>query len=195
MASLQAKRNVLQRRMLEQLSGAPSKPVPATCGGSGCDEDGFIDFSTIRALPNSVMAGYFAAIAARFQGRPVLILQDTTEFSPGKIGSTKTITAGRYKAGQTSSRTLCSVLMHSSLVVTTSGTPLGLSAVKFWTRSKFKGTAALAAREANARADRDPTPNPASTCAPPPPSVPAPRARAGIIEIGLGGCRTRLTAT
>lgn len=33
--------------------------------------------------------------------------------------------------------------MHSSLVVTTSGTPLGLSAVKFWTRSKFKGTAAL----------------------------------------------------
>ncbi|WP_347336739.1 IS4 family transposase [Bradyrhizobium neotropicale] len=77
-----------------------------------------------------------------------MILQDTTEFiysreSPGKIGYTKTINAGRYKAGQPTTRTLCGVLMHSSLVVTTSGTPLGLSAVKFWTRSKFKGTAAL----------------------------------------------------
>ncbi len=40
-------------------------------------------------------------------------------------------------------RTLCGVLMHSSLAVTTSGTPLGLVAVKFWTRSKFKGTAAI----------------------------------------------------
>jgi hypothetical protein len=33
--------------------------------------------------------------------------------------------------------------MHSSLVVTTEGLPLGLGAVKFWTRAKFKGTAAL----------------------------------------------------
>ena len=30
--------------------------------------------------------------------------------------------------------------MHSSLVVTESGLPLGLSAVKFWTRKVFKGT-------------------------------------------------------
>ena len=33
--------------------------------------------------------------------------------------------------------------MHSSLAITTTGLPLGLSAVKFWTRDKFKGTAAL----------------------------------------------------
>lgn len=35
------------------------------------------------------------------------------------------------------------LLMHSSLAVTTEGLPLGLTAVKFWTRKKFKGTAAL----------------------------------------------------
>ena len=34
-------------------------------------------------------------------------------------------------------------LMHSSLAITTAGLPLGLCAVKFWTRDKFKGTAAL----------------------------------------------------
>ena len=33
--------------------------------------------------------------------------------------------------------------MHSSLAVTTDGLPLGLTAVKFWTREKFKGIAAL----------------------------------------------------
>ena len=33
--------------------------------------------------------------------------------------------------------------MHSSLAITNEGLPLGLAAVKFWTREKFKGTAAL----------------------------------------------------
>ena len=33
--------------------------------------------------------------------------------------------------------------MHSSLVLTTEGVPLGLAAVKVWTRQKFNGTAAL----------------------------------------------------
>jgi hypothetical protein len=33
--------------------------------------------------------------------------------------------------------------MHSSLVLTSQGVPLGLAAVKFWTRAKFKGTNAL----------------------------------------------------
>jgi hypothetical protein len=33
--------------------------------------------------------------------------------------------------------------MHSSLAVTAEGLPLGLAAIKFWTRSKFKGTNAL----------------------------------------------------
>ena len=39
--------------------------------------------------------------------------------------------------------TVCGLLMHSSLAVTTEGLPLGLAAVKFWTRKKFKGTNAL----------------------------------------------------
>ncbi len=33
--------------------------------------------------------------------------------------------------------------MHASLAVTAEGLPLGLAAIKFWTRSKFKGTNAL----------------------------------------------------
>lgn len=33
--------------------------------------------------------------------------------------------------------------MHSSLAVTTKGLPLGLTAIKFWTRKKFNGRNAL----------------------------------------------------
>ncbi|MES2362636.1 MAG: hypothetical protein V4646_12655 [Pseudomonadota bacterium] len=39
--------------------------------------------------------------------------------------------------------TVCGLLMHSSMAITCEGLPLGLAAVKFWSRSKFKGTAAL----------------------------------------------------
>jgi hypothetical protein len=46
-------------------------------------------------------------------------------------------------AHNTRPNTVCGILMHSSLAVTTEGLPLGLAAIKFWTRKKFKGTAAL----------------------------------------------------
>lgn len=42
--------------------------------------------------------------------------------------------------------TLCGLLMHSSLVVTPEGLPLGLAAIRFWTRSKFRGVTALKRR-------------------------------------------------
>lgn len=71
------------------------------------------------------------------------MLHDTTEFSfqrerPENIGKLS-ITHTR----QGSPVTVCGLLMHSSLVVTPDGLPIGLAAVKFWTRKKFKGTRAL----------------------------------------------------
>lgn len=79
---------------------------------------------------------------------PVLILHDTTEFiyereQPALIGSTKSVNSGRDKAGRVRSHTISGILMHSSLAVATEGLPFGLTAVKFWTRKKFKGTNAL----------------------------------------------------
>jgi len=76
------------------------------------------------------------------------VLHDTTEFSYQQekseaIGITKSINSGRDKAGRLRSHTVCGILMHSSLAVTIEGVPLGLTAVKFWIRKKFKGTAAL----------------------------------------------------
>ena len=76
------------------------------------------------------------------------MLHDTTEFSwrrkrPEAVGFTTTVNSGRDKAGRDRLHTVCGLLMHSSLAVTTDGLPLGMAAVKFWNRKKFKGTAAL----------------------------------------------------
>jgi hypothetical protein len=59
------------------------------------------------------------------------------------VGITKSINSGKDNTGRLRHHTLCGILIHSSLAVTTDGLPLGLAAVKFWTRKKFKGTAAL----------------------------------------------------
>lgn len=82
---------------------------------------------------------------------PILILQDTTEFNfkrtdPEKIGFTKVSIGRKLKDGRFQKFTICGLLMHASLAITPEGLPLGLTAAKFWSRSKFKGTAELKRR-------------------------------------------------
>ena len=85
----------------------------------------------------------------RLGGRATaLILQDTTEFSfkhssSEKIGFINESTGRKMKEGRHLKHTVCGLLMHASLAITTEGLPLGLTAAKFWTRNKFKGTEAL----------------------------------------------------
>ena len=79
------------------------------------------------------------------------MLQDTTEFSyqrarPERIGAITTAPSRREADGRLRMHTVCGLLMHASLAVTTDGLPLGLAAIKFWTRAKFKGTNALKRR-------------------------------------------------
>lgn len=100
-------------------------------------------FDNPRIDEGTILAEHFATTISRFaatQG-PVLVLHDTTEFSfqriePELIGQTCAMPS-RISGG--APRTMCGILMHSSLVVTPAGLPLGLAAVKFWTREKFNG--------------------------------------------------------
>jgi hypothetical protein len=50
---------------------------------------------------------------------------------------------GHWSDGTPRYLTACGILMHSSLAVTADGLPLGLIAIKFWSRKKFKGANAL----------------------------------------------------
>ena len=107
-------------------------------------------FSNERVNEADILAGHFQATHDRFAASdcPILVLHDTTEFSfqresPDGIGITCSVNSGRDKTGRVRSHTVCGILMHSSLALTTEGLPLGLAAIKFWNRKKFKGTAAL----------------------------------------------------
>ena len=62
------------------------------------------------------------------------------------MGFTTNVSSGKDKRGRERMHTVCGLLMHSSLVATTDGLPLGIAAAKFWTRKKFKGTNALRRR-------------------------------------------------
>ena len=104
------------------------------------------------------MKGHFEATKSRFDAidGPILILQDTTEISyqgsnPEKIGKIKVLPNGKNVFGKVQKFTQCGILMHPSLAITTDGLPLGLVALKFWTRDKFKGRNSLEKKINNTR--------------------------------------------
>ena len=138
------------RKLLEQMEGAVGASIPLACQDWANTKAAYRFFSNDRIDESEILAGHFKATRSRFDASegPVLVLQDTTEFTyqrekPDLIGVTKSINSGKDKAGRLRKHTVCGLLMHSSLAVTLDGLPLGLAAVKFWTRANFKGTAAL----------------------------------------------------
>jgi len=131
-------------KLLSDLGRRIGATVPMACQDWAATKAAYRFFSNRRVDEGLILAGHFAATKARFAANAglTLILHDTTEFSftrdnPEAIGQISII------KGRHGSHTTCGVLMHSSLVLTSEGIPLGLAAVKFWTRKKFKGTNAL----------------------------------------------------
>ncbi len=121
--------------------------LPAACQDWAATKAAYRFFDNSRVDESILLAGHFAATKSRMASAkgPILILYDTTEFSfqrkrPEAIGKIRLLPSARIGGSRI---TQCGLLMHSSLAVTTAGKPLGLTAVKFWPRKKFKGTNAL----------------------------------------------------
>ena len=143
----------LKRRfvaLLKSIARTIGGSIPFVCQDWANTKAAYRFLSNERISEADILAGHFNSTRDRFAATDglVLILHDTTEFTYQRenteaIGVTKAINSGRDKAGRVRSHTVCGILMHSSLVVTLSGLPLGLGAIKFWTRKKFKGTKAL----------------------------------------------------
>jgi hypothetical protein len=138
------------RRLLERMEGAVGASIPLACQDWANTKAAYRFFSNDRVSEEEILAGHFQATQSRFAATsgPILVLQDTTEFTfqrerADAIGNTTRVNSGKDRAGRWRMHTVCGLLMHSSLAVTLDGLPLGLSAIKFWTRKKFKGTAAL----------------------------------------------------
>lgn len=131
-------------KLLGDLGERIGGTLPVACQDWAATKAAYRLLDNPRVDEGVILAGHFAATQARFAATTgtVLVLHDTTEFSyqrnnPGGIGRLSLI------KGQHATHTVCGTLLHSSLVLTTDGLPLGLAAAKFWTRKKFKGTNAL----------------------------------------------------
>jgi hypothetical protein len=138
------------RSILKDIAERMGNPLPFACQDWAATKAAYRFFDNPRIDESAILSGHFAATRSRFAGTSgfVHVLHDTTEFSyqrarPELIGQTNETFVGRDKEGRPQKRTVCGLLMHSSLVVTSEGVPLGLAAVKFWTRKKFKGANAL----------------------------------------------------
>lgn len=141
------------KKLMGQLSQSIGESIPLACQDWANTKAAYRFFSNERVCEGDILAGHFESTsqrAAAVEG-PILVLHDTTEFSyqrddAKEIGITKTIRWGKDKAGMIRQHTVQGILMHSSLAVTTQGLPLGLAAVKVWTRKHFKGCNALKRR-------------------------------------------------
>jgi hypothetical protein len=138
------------RTLVERLSEGIGETIPMACQDWANTKAAYRFLSNPRVGEEDILAGHFQSTRDRFRSVDgmVLVLHDTTEFSfrreqPELIGNIGVIGGRRDQTGQAQFYTTCGVLMHSSLVVTAEGLPLGISAIKFWTRKEFKGTNAL----------------------------------------------------
>lgn len=137
--------------LMNQLATGIGKTIPLACGDWAATKAAYRFLDNDRVSEANILAGHFASTRERFEAVKghVLVLHDTTEFSFTRenaeaVGLTHKVAKGhKDERGRQTMHTVCGILMHSSLVVTTEGLPLGLSAIKLWTRKKFKGTNAL----------------------------------------------------
>lgn len=137
--------------LIERLSDGLGRSIPLACSDWAATKAAYRFLDNDRVSEAEILAGHFEATRDRFAAThgPILVLHDTTEFSFTRndtkaIGQTHRVGIGhKDKAGRQRMHTVCGILMHSSLAVTTQGLPLGLAAIKLWTRKKFKGTNAL----------------------------------------------------
>lgn len=137
-------------KLLGMMSEGIGESVPYACQDWANTKAAYRFFSNSDVSEDQIMAGHFHATRGRLAqaNRKILMLHDTCEFSfqrdkDSKLGLLGQPSCGKGKDGRLKHFTVRGILMHSSLAITLEGLPLGLAAIKFWTRKQFKGCNAL----------------------------------------------------
>ncbi len=122
------------KAIVESLSKDPSKSFPRSFDSAGL-EGAYRFFSNQRVTPNNILANHFAATRARCEanGGDVLVVHDTSTFSYRFDGEREGL-GHIQRSNKNSSQVL---FAHVSLALTADEThrPLGIAAVKTWTRA------------------------------------------------------------
>src|SRR5947209_3657118 len=137
------------QHLLEQMAAGLGRSIPLACQDWAATKAAYRFFSNQRIREEEILSGHFEATRERLPRAevPVLVLHDTTEFTYKRddmaaVGLVSKTSRRKDQHGQPVYFTTCGVCLHSSLAVTLQGLPLGLTAVKFWSRKAFKGHAA-----------------------------------------------------
>jgi hypothetical protein len=131
-------------KLMKNLADSIGKPIPVACQDWASIKGAYRFLSNDNVDEHELMEGHFCSTKSRFNqtSKKILVLHDTSEFSynhrKNDIGITHSVELNT-KDGRTKKHYVCGVLMHASLAITLEGVPLGLTAVKFWTRKFFKG--------------------------------------------------------
>ncbi|MGH1587918.1 IS4/Tn5 family transposase DNA-binding protein [Methylobacterium phyllosphaerae] len=118
-------------RLVARMDRSLGASLPFACQDWANTKAAYRFFANQRVSEAQILSGHFAATRERVRASDgtVLVLQDTTEFtfqreSREAVGITRRVNSGRDKAGQVRLHTLCGLLMHGSLAVTTDGLDL-----------------------------------------------------------------------
>src|SRR4051794_13342061 len=137
-------------KLLGMMSNGIGESVPYACQDWANTKAAYRFFSNDDVSEDQILAGHFQATRGRVSqaSQKILMLHDTCEFSfqrekDSRIGLLGRPACGKGKDGRIKFITVRGILMHSSLAITLDGLPLGLAAIKFWTRKQFKGCNAL----------------------------------------------------
>ena len=134
------------RHLVEQLAQGVGRSIPWACQDWAAAKAAYRFFSNGRVNEEQILAGHFLATRERIPcGEELfLVVHDTTEFSYRRedmaaVGLVSKGSVRKDAQGRPVYFTTCGINLHSSLAVTLDGLPLGLAAVKFWSRKAFKG--------------------------------------------------------
>ena len=116
------------RKLLGQIGGAMGQSIPFACQDWANAKGAYRFLPNGRVTEADILAGHFQSTRDRagMEEGMIFVLHDTTEFTfqreaSAAIGVTKSVNSGRNKAGRIRSHTVCGILMHSSLTLTTEG--------------------------------------------------------------------------
>jgi hypothetical protein len=138
------------KKLVTALASSVGESIPLACQDWANTKAAYRFLSNSQVSEQEILQGHFDATRSRFEGisGPILVLHDTTIFSYRRedvtqIGMTMKRPTGVRRKDLPQYRVQCGIHMHSSLVVTPEGLPLGLAAIKFFSRKKFKGVRAM----------------------------------------------------
>jgi hypothetical protein len=134
------------RSVVAQLAKGVGRSIPWACQDWAAAKAAYRFFSNGRVSEEQILAGHFLATRERIpSGEELfLVVHDTTEFSYKRedmaaVGLVSKGSVRKDAQGRPVYFTTCGINLHSSLALTLEGLPLGLTAVKFWSRKEFKG--------------------------------------------------------